>query len=34
MSQIGVSQKAIILNNEGKLLILRRSKTAPVRALT
>ena len=33
MSKIGVSQKAIILNSEGKLLAIRRSDTAPVRPL-
>lgn len=33
MSKIGVSQKAIIMNGEGKLLAIRRSDTAPVRPL-
>ncbi len=30
--QRGFSQKAIIYNNEGKILIIRRSKTSPTRA--
>ena len=29
MNKVGVSQKAIILNSEGKLLAIRRSNTAP-----
>ncbi|MBI2574055.1 MAG: NUDIX hydrolase [Candidatus Wildermuthbacteria bacterium] len=33
MSKIGVSQKVVILNGEGKLLTIRRSDTAPVRPL-
>ena len=33
MNKIGVSQKAIILSNEGKLLAIRRSETALVRPL-
>lgn len=33
MSKIGISQKVIILNSEGKLLAVRRSETAPVRPL-
>ena len=33
MEKIGVSQKVIIFNNEGKFLALRRSKTAPLNAL-
>lgn len=31
--KIGVSQKAIISNNKGDILIIRRSKTAPSRPL-
>ncbi|MEK9135395.1 MAG: NUDIX hydrolase [Patescibacteria group bacterium] len=34
MEKIGVSQKAIILNKEGKFLALRRSKTAPAKPLS
>jgi 8-oxo-dGTP diphosphatase len=34
MDKIGVSQKAIVINGEGKLLAIRRSKTAPSRPLT
>jgi len=33
INKIGASQKAILLNNEGKLLTIRRTKTAPVRPL-
>lgn len=33
MKKIGVSQKAIIFNEQERLLILRRSKTAPYGAL-
>src|SRR3989344_5432691 len=29
MNKIGVSQKVVILNSEGKLLTIRRSETAP-----
>lgn len=34
MEKIGVSQKAIILNKEGKFLVLRRSKTASAKPLS
>lgn len=34
MEKIGVSQKAIIFNKENKILVIRRSKTAPYGALT
>lgn len=34
MDKVGVSQKAIILDKEGKFLALRRSKTAPARPLS
>lgn len=34
INKIGISQKAIILNEEGKLLAIRRSGTAPSRSLT
>lgn len=34
MKLVGVSQKALILNKRNEILILRRSKSAPVRALT
>ncbi len=34
MKETGVSQKAIIFNNEGKFLTLRRTSTAPVRPNT
>lgn len=33
MNKIGISQKAIVLNSERKLLVIRRSETAPVRPL-
>jgi 8-oxo-dGTP diphosphatase len=33
MEKIGVSQKAIVINNEGKILTVRRSATAPIRPL-
>ena len=32
-NKIGVSQKAIILNEDGKILAIRRSNTAPTRPL-
>ena len=31
--KIGVSQKAVIVNKEGKILTIRRSKTSPFRSL-
>ncbi len=34
MNEVGVSQKAIIFNKEGKFLTIRRTKTAPVRPNT
>lgn len=34
MDKIGISQKAIILNKEGKFLAVRRSKTAPAGPLS
>lgn len=34
MDKIGVSQKAIVINSKGKLLAVRRSKTAPARPLS
>lgn len=33
MNRFGVSQKIVIFNREGKLLSIRRSKTAPTRPL-
>jgi len=33
MDKIGVSQKVIVLNDNGKILAIRRSKTAPLRPL-
>lgn len=33
MNKIGVSQKVIVLNDGGKILAIRRSKTAPLRPL-
>lgn len=34
MGKIGVSQKAIVINSEGKFLAVRRSKTAPAKPLS
>ncbi len=34
MNSIGISQKAVIVNEEGKLLAIRRSGTAPLGAYT
>ncbi len=34
MNSIGISQKAVVVNDEGKLLAIRRSGTAPIGALT